>query len=56
MNKASQRQSKHRAGAYKLQRARTAVNKLAACKRHVEKHPDDSFGKAQLLRRMKGEI
>ena len=54
MNKASQRQHSHRAGSYKLQRARTAINKLAACKRHVAKHPNDSFGAAQLLRRRKG--
>jgi len=56
MNKAHQRQHAHRAPKYKAQRERTAKNKLRACERHVAKHPNDSRGKDQLLRRKKGEI
>lgn len=43
-----------RVGKYKAQRVRTERNKLAACVRHVDTHPNDSFGADQLLKRRRG--
>lgn len=37
---------------YSHQRVRTTANKLKACRRHVKDHPNDSFGAAQLKKRL----